>query len=50
MASTKKARVTLPADADILIIREFDAPPHLVWKAWTTPELIERWWGSQRGG
>ncbi|MCB0866162.1 MAG: SRPBCC family protein [Solirubrobacterales bacterium] len=49
MASTKKARVTLPADADILIIREFDAPPHLVWKAWTTPELIERWWGSQRG-
>ncbi|MFN8151351.1 MAG: SRPBCC family protein [Solirubrobacterales bacterium] len=49
MTSTKKARVTLPADTDILIVREFDAPPELVWKAWTTPELIARWWGAQRG-
>jgi len=41
--------VTLPADDQILITREFDAPKHLVYKAWTTPELVERWWHANRG-
>ena len=45
----KKARVTLPADDRILITREFDAPKHLVYRAWTEPGLIERWWGGERG-
>ena len=43
------AVVTLPADTEILITREFDAPRHLVYRAWTTPELIKRWWGGDRG-
>jgi uncharacterized protein YndB with AHSA1/START domain len=43
------AKVTLPADDQILITREFDAPRHLVYKAWTTPELVKRWWSGQRG-
>jgi uncharacterized protein YndB with AHSA1/START domain len=42
--------VTLPADDQILITREFDAPRELVFKAWTTPELVKRWWSGQRGG
>jgi hypothetical protein len=29
----------------LVITRIFDAPPELVWKAWTDPELIQRWWG-----
>ena len=41
--------MTLPADDQILITREFDAPRHLVYKAWTTPELVERWWSGHRG-
>lgn len=49
MSSTKTATVTLPADDQILIVREFDAPKHLVWKAWTTPELVKRWWSSDMG-
>ncbi|HEX4106837.1 MAG TPA: SRPBCC family protein [Solirubrobacteraceae bacterium] len=48
-ASSEKARVTLPADEEILITREFDAPRHLVFRAWTTPELVRRWWSGQRG-
>jgi uncharacterized protein YndB with AHSA1/START domain len=44
-----KATVTLPADEQILITREFDAPKHLVYKAFTTPELVKRWWSGQRG-
>ena len=39
----------LPGDEQILITREFDAPKHLVYKAWTTPELVKRWWSGSRG-
>ena len=44
-----KTKVTLPTDQQILITREFSAPRHLVYRAWTTPELVRRWWGGQRG-
>jgi uncharacterized protein YndB with AHSA1/START domain len=44
-----KATVTLPTDEQILITREFDAPRHLVWRAWTEPELVGRWWSGKRG-
>jgi len=50
VASSGTATVTLPADDQILITREFDAPRELVYKAWTTPELVKRWWSGQRGG
>jgi uncharacterized protein YndB with AHSA1/START domain len=49
VASSGTATVTLPKDEQILITREFDAPRHLVYKAWTTPELVKRWWSAQRG-
>jgi uncharacterized protein YndB with AHSA1/START domain len=49
VASSGSATVTLPADEQILITREFDAPKHLVYKAWTTPELVKRWWAGHRG-
>lgn len=48
-ASKGSAVVTLPTDTQILIHREFDAPRHLVYKAWTAPELIKRWWHANRG-
>ena len=47
--SSGTATVTLPTDEQILITREFDAPKELVWKAWTTPELVKRWWHANRG-
>ena len=43
------ATVTLPADNQILITREFNAPKHLVWTAYTTPELVKRWWAGDMG-
>jgi uncharacterized protein YndB with AHSA1/START domain len=49
VTSKGKAKVTLPTDEQILITREFDAPKHLVYKAWTTPELVKRWWNAKRG-
>src|SRR2546428_1201651 len=47
--SSGRAVLTLPTDEQILITREFDAPRHLVYKAWTTPELVRRWWHANRG-
>jgi uncharacterized protein YndB with AHSA1/START domain len=47
--SSGTAVVTLPADDQILITREFDAPKHLVYRAYTAPELVRRWWSGQRG-
>ena len=47
--SSGTALLTLPTEEQILVTREFDAPKHLVYKAWTTPELIERWWHANRG-
>jgi uncharacterized protein YndB with AHSA1/START domain len=49
VTSSGSATVTLPTDEQILIRREFDAPRHLVYKAWTTPELVKRWWHANRG-
>ncbi len=33
------------ANRSLRISRVFDAPADLVWKVWTTPELIKDWWG-----
>ena len=41
--------MTLPTDEQILVTREFDAPAHLVYEAYTTPEHIRRWWHARRG-
>jgi uncharacterized protein YndB with AHSA1/START domain len=32
---------------DLVITRIIDAPPELVWKAWTEPEQVMHWWGPQ---
>jgi uncharacterized protein YndB with AHSA1/START domain len=49
MTSSGTAKVTLPTDEQILITREFEAPRHLVYRAWTTPELVKRWWSGGHG-
>ena len=49
VTSSRTATVSLPTDEQILITRQFDAPKHLVFKAWTTPELVKRWWHANRG-
>jgi len=41
----RKATVTTPGDREIHIVREFDAPRDLVFRAFVDPELIPEWWG-----
>ena len=47
--SSGTAKLTLPADDQIKVEREFAAPKHLIYKAVTTPELVKRWWNAKRG-
>ncbi len=32
---------------EFIITRAFDAPIDLVWRAWTIPELMAKWWGPK---
>ena len=32
------------SDVEVVITRTFDAPARIVFEAWTTPELLMRWW------
>jgi uncharacterized protein YndB with AHSA1/START domain len=41
--------VELKGDRQIVITREFDASRELVWRAFTTPELVRQWWHANRG-
>lgn len=46
---TASLQVTTPSDREIALTRVFDAPRALVWKAYTTPELLKRWLGVHTG-
>src|ERR1700744_6629566 len=35
------------ATKQIHITREFNAPVEKIWKAWTEPELLDKWWGPK---
>jgi len=35
-------------DGDFVIKRVFDAPREQVWKAWTEPKRIAKWWGPRK--
>jgi uncharacterized protein YndB with AHSA1/START domain len=35
------------SEGELVIERIFDAPRERVWKAWTDPELLMRWWGPE---
>lgn len=32
---------------DLIVTRIINAPVELVWKAWTDPEIVMRWWGPK---
>ena len=42
-----KSTAKEPVEEVLVIIRLFDAPRELVWKAWTEPETSMKWWGPK---
>ena len=37
-------------DTTLVIEREFEASPERIYEAWTTPEILQRWWGPEGVG
>lgn len=42
-ATQQKAQVTLVGESEVKVTRQFRAPRELVYKAYTTPALMQRW-------
>jgi uncharacterized protein YndB with AHSA1/START domain len=47
MKNTGTLQVTTPSDQEVALTRVFDAPRHLVFDAFTRPELLKRWFGPR---
>jgi uncharacterized protein YndB with AHSA1/START domain len=47
MTARQSNPAKLPISDDLVITRIFDAPRDAVWKAWTEPEHLTRWWGPK---
>lgn len=42
--ATNRTTVERRSGREIVVTRSFDAPAHLVFEAWSNPELFQRWW------
>jgi uncharacterized protein YndB with AHSA1/START domain len=38
------------SDRELVVTRTFDAPSHIVFEAWSKPELFQRWWIPKSAG
>lgn len=47
---TSRTTVEKAGELELVITRTFDAPARLVFQAWTTPELLGRWWVPKSTG
>lgn len=45
----KPAEASLPSETEVLVKRSFDAPVHLVWRAYMEPDLLRRWCTAMPG-
>ena len=44
LASTERATTVERSGREVIVTRSFDAPAHVVFEAWSKPELFRRWW------
>ena len=45
-----RTMVERKSDRELVVTRTFDAPPRIVFEAWTKPELFKRWWAPKSMG
>ncbi|UPG90532.1 SRPBCC family protein [Luteibacter aegosomaticola] len=43
-AAKSRTVVEARSDRELVVTRTFDAPVHIVFKAWSTPDLFASWW------
>ena len=49
-AARNETIVERTSDRELVVTRTFDAPAHIVFDAWTKPELLKRWWAPKSFG
>jgi uncharacterized protein YndB with AHSA1/START domain len=49
-AAKNATRVERASDRELVVTRTFDAPAHIVFEAWTQPELMKLWWAPRSSG
>ncbi|MBA2077425.1 MAG: ATPase [Rhodanobacter sp. 68-29] len=45
-----RTAVERKSDRELVVTRTFDAPPHIVFEAWSNPELFKLWWVPKSAG
>ena len=50
IARQPRTKVERTSDRDLIATRTFDALAHIVFEAWTKPELFMRWWAPKSMG
>src|SRR3954453_7573204 len=45
-----RTTVERKSDRELVVTRTFDAPAHIVFEAWTKPELFRQWWAPKSTG
>ncbi len=50
--TSMKNRTTVErkSERELVVTRVFDDPAHIVFEAWTKPELLKRWWAPRSFG
>lgn len=43
-SATSRTKVERKSDRELVVTRTFDAPARIVFQAWTTPDLLRKWW------
>ena len=43
-AMNVRTAVNRKSDRELIVTRTFDAPPRIVFQAWSRPDLFKRWW------
>ena len=49
-AVKNETTVERTSDRELTVTRTFNAPAHIVFDAWTKPELLKRWWAPKSFG
>ena len=47
MSTPNKTTLAKPSDRELIFTRVFDAPRELVWRVWTEPGHVTKWWGPK---
>jgi len=48
--ATNRTAVERKSDHELVVTRTFDAPAHIVFEAWSKPELFKLWWVPESAG